>query len=663
MSTFLFRNASRAAVAFASIGLIASAALAEQPEFRFDILDSEPLDIYVTGDLDVEGNITNLQKSGITGSLKLAADAPVILPISVNPFYLNGQTARWGDPFSWNNPLLVVGNTAAIADNFKGILRLRKQDGTFTDRTFSVAKTFESLEALGSQGPTERRLDLWGAGVTIGYPGSYGLEPSSIDIGVDTGLVLKWDVTLPAGSNVVLDQQSTLELFEVKSGAILSVDQDGNFFSGRGSLTTRRTFVNHGFITGLTGSSQGLFHNDGTIFIDNGFSAVGSTGSAENGDFEQKFFNTGEIRVNSGLLTIQGAATNLGTIAIQGGSFSNSADFRNAGLIKVRGGGVVLAPNFYNEGRIDWYSGSLNGSTNNGLLRVVDGGEKFIQGNTQVHNTGTVEHSGDESILFDIDFGIPEFRNDGLYVLSGGGGFAAREPDTGEWGRFYNYGTLRKTGGDTSAFSGSNQLLNRGGTIEVLGGTLRAEGYFIQTSGITALSGGDLAFGSTASFTGGEIIGTGTITGNVSNGAAILAPGSSPGTLTIDGNYTHGSNARLVIEIAGLADGEFDVLDVTGIATLNGGTLEVVLLPGDYDIPMLTDFDVLRAGTLFGSFSNFILPTDEFGVPLFAAIPDPLTGTFTLTALQDIDMVPEPMTLALLVTGGLLAGSRRRRAA
>ena len=139
-----------------------------------------------------------------------------------------------------------------------------------------------------------------------------------------------------------------------------------------------------------------------------------------------------------------------------------------------------------------------------------------------------------------------------------------------------------------------------------------------------------------------------------------VSPGSSPGTLTIAGNYTQGADARLLIEIAGLANGEFDVLDSTGTATLNGGTLEVVLLPGDYDIPMLTEFDVLRANTLIGSFSNFILPTDAFGVSLFAATPNPLTGTFTLTALQDITAAPEPTAALLLACGSLVVLLRRR---
>ena len=285
--------------------------------------------------------------------------------------------------------------------------------------------------------------------------------------------MLKWDVTLPSGSNVVLDQQSVLELFEVESGAILSVDQDGNFFSGRGSLTTRRTFVNHGFITGLTGSSQGLFHNDGTIFIDNGFSAVGSTGSTENGDFEQKFFNTGEIRVNSGPLTISGNATNHGTIAIQGGSFSNAAKFRNAGLFEIRSGAVVVDVGFDNENQIDWYGGTLSGLSNFGNLRITGNGQKRTSGLINGEG-GMVVHEGDGTLQNTNGGGVIDNR--GVWEVTGEASLTG--PVSGSPSAFRNFatGTLRKSGTGTATFTGRNELVNQGGTVEVTGGALRLDG-------------------------------------------------------------------------------------------------------------------------------------------------------------------------------------------
>ena len=64
----------------------------------------------------------------------------------------------------------------------------------------------------------------------------------------------------------------------------------------------------------------------------------------------------------------------------------------------------------------------------------------------------------------------------------------------------------------------------------------------------------------------GTLLGQGTIRGkvNVPFGGTVL-PGTSPGTLTIDGDYEQ-TGGLLGIEIAGTARGQFDVLAVTGNA-------------------------------------------------------------------------------------------------
>ncbi len=72
--------------------------------------------------------------------------------------------------------------------------------------------------------------------------------------------------------------------------------------------------------------------------------------------------------------------------------------------------------------------------------------------------------------------------------------------------------------------------------------------------------------------TGTIITGAGTVIGSVSNTGGVVAPGASPGTLTLNGHYTQGASGRLEIEVAGPGTGQFDKLAVSGNATL-GGTL------------------------------------------------------------------------------------------
>ncbi|MEI9897764.1 MAG: autotransporter outer membrane beta-barrel domain-containing protein [Chthoniobacter sp.] len=73
---------------------------------------------------------------------------------------------------------------------------------------------------------------------------------------------------------------------------------------------------------------------------------------------------------------------------------------------------------------------------------------------------------------------------------------------------------------------------------------------------------------------GGTLGGHGFIAAAFST-MANVAPGDSPGTLTIKGNYTQSPGGTLTIQIAGKNAGQYDVLAVQGQAKLDG-TLRLV---------------------------------------------------------------------------------------
>ena len=139
----------------------------------------------------------------------------------------------------------------------------------------------------------------------------------------------------------------------------------------------------------------------------------------------------------------------------------------------------------------------------------------------------------------------------------------------------------------------------------------------------------------------GSIGGNGTYTAQtVVNDGGNNGPGNSAGTLTIEGDYEQTATGKLTIETTGLGDGEFDVLHVTGAATL-GGTLEM-LFPGSY-LPKAGDsFQFLQVdGTIGGDFAEVtfpqLLPGFQFdmmqvsGGVLFMAVNDAvLAPTFLL---------------------------------
>ncbi|MFO0940977.1 MAG: hypothetical protein U0930_09430 [Pirellulales bacterium] len=82
------------------------------------------------------------------------------------------------------------------------------------------------------------------------------------------------------------------------------------------------------------------------------------------------------------------------------------------------------------------------------------------------------------------------------------------------------------------------------------------------------------------SFGNATLKGTGSFTGNVLNQGTI-APGNSPGIITINGNYTQSAGASLDIEIVGTNPNvpDFDQLIVNGSVSLNG-VLNVIYLSG-----------------------------------------------------------------------------------
>ncbi len=107
----------------------------------------------------------------------------------------------------------------------------------------------------------------------------------------------------------------------------------------------------------------------------------------------------------------------------------------------------------------------------------------------------------------------------------------------------------------------------------------------------------------------GQLLGNGTIVGNIVNGG-VVSPGSSttPGQLLIGGNYSQSASGALNIRVNGTsASGNFDSLAVTVGASLNGKlgvtTFGSSASPGY--LPYNDTFNIVTAGgSMSGTFSN-----------------------------------------------------------
>ena len=169
----------------------------------------------------------------------------------------------------------------------------------------------------------------------------------------------------------------------------------------------------------------------------------------------------------------------------------------------------------------------------------------------------------------------------------------------------------------------------------------------------TAIATLDLTSGTTLTATNGTTIrangvlsGEGTLAGDVANLGGIVSPGSSPGVLNIDGDFTVDQGGMLEIEVAGLAAGQFDLLEVLGDVNLADAVLKFIFVDGflpqqDDSFVFLgigADFDATNVRAQFeGVATGF-----EFAV---LRVPDGLA----FQALNDAQPVPEPSTLSLLL--------------
>jgi len=144
------------------------------------------------------------------------------------------------------------------------------------------------------------------------------------------------------------------------------------------------------------------------------------------------------------------------------------------------------------------------------------------------------------------------------------------------------------------------------GEILVEGGTLVFPDGITSGSGTVITLGGDFQSSGTLDLQGATLNGSGTVDGDVNN-AGMVTPGNSPGKINITGDYTQTTLGTLEIEIAGTtAETEFDVLDITGTASL-AGVLNVTFLdgftPADGD-----QFEVMVFSTGSGDFDTINLP-------------------------------------------------------
>jgi len=467
-------------------------------------------------------------------------------------------------------------------------------------------------------------------------------------------------LTIDAGGSLVALDYTAIQAISITNNGTLKADKTEALADG--FLNIRSTTFSNGGILQLLGDSNSVitiyseseFNNSGTVLIDAGHMTISGVGT-HSGEFRgtaNTSINFSKYGTTSGQTVtfeensvLDVPTVGIGTIVNFNGNYGgdipsieNALSIQNDGIFQIQSGSVIN-----NLDQIELNSGGevINDNPNllpikeliikddsvlqnNGILEILVNfewqGTLTGTGSTEITETSSVfinwkalpisldGHHLINQTTFDW-YGEDLALSNGA-TFTNNGTFNAYENSTmsgGSNGRFINNGLFTKNGTGTTTTIITD--FEKNGTVNIVSGNLLFTGNLIYGSGTTLeLGSGAFDTGETLILeTGAELVGSGTLSSNLVNGGTV-SPGSSPGIITVDGNYTQEAGGVLEIELGGdVAGTGYDQLQVTGAATLVG-TLDVSLYDGF--VPSNGDqFLILDAASLSGTFTTINLPT------------------------------------------------------
>jgi hypothetical protein len=250
-------------------------------------------------------------------------------------------------------------------------------------------------------------------------------------------------------------------------------------------------------------------------------------------------------------------------------------------------------------------------------------------------NTGTIDYVAGGQILGNlVNSGTLQVDANGQ-VQAGGGNTPPQLTNTAS-------GTVNVPASKTLVlYTGQPSSFQNAGAVNVAG-QLQAPSY-VQTGGTTTLTAAGatntlaLVAGGAVQLQGGTLRGTGIVDGDVQNTSGTIAPGTSPGILTFNRNYSQSAGGTLAVDVAGGSPGTgYDQLVVGGTASL-GGTLAISTAGFDpatgEQFRIIDAPDPPAAPTVSGTFAT-VQPS---GGRTYAVAYNPTDVTLTANAPPDGD--------------------------
>lgn len=376
---------------------------------------------------------------------------------------------------------------------------------------------------------------------------------------------------------------------------------------------------------GNTGTGALTVSNGGTVSSSDGYLGqnLGAVGNVRVRDKFSTWTNSTELLVGNngtGTLTVSDGGTVssvIGVIGLSSGSTGNAtvtgagAAWRSTqhfvgssgtGTLTVQDGGRVSTNG---DGSIGYNATGIGHVTVTGAGAIWTNSNRLFVG-TNGTATLTVANGGHVSAN-GTGFTVAQFAGStGVLNIGAAPGSAAQAAGTvaaavlnfgAGTGRLnfnhtdtaYTFGTRITGAGVLNQIAGTTILTGANtytGATTISGGTLRVNGS-IANSNVTVNSGGTLG-------------GSGTVGNTTIAAGGVLAPGNSIGTLSVAGNLSFAAGSIYRVEVD--AAGNNDRINVTGTATINGGTVDVQAAAGTYVVN--ARYTLLNAAGVTGRFDG-----------------------------------------------------------
>jgi hypothetical protein len=553
--------------------------------------------------------------NGVSGSLSLAI--PSVINTTIKPSVIGPTTLYWADAGNWTQPPLDTGGVS-IGQSGSGTYNASINHGQSTLDVFRGFGPVEGAQTLSQVDITQAS----GTGQSLHYP-DFSTAQSNF-------ATSKFNVTIPSGARVSNNQyQVIVENLAVQSGGTM-LDP---------LAIIRHDLTNHGS-GNFGGQVQGNFINDA-------IAANGNVANSNNIVLLGQLQNTGELYIPNTLET-DAATSNAGSIFVNAGNLVANAPFINNGSVSVSGYSYVRGTGtFTNNGSFQWTGGQISGGAN------------------FVNNSNSFTISGaDSKLLFE------PFTNAGTISYSGGGDLSIGNASTlaNQAGALYN---ITDNSSILAGYLGGS--ISNAGVLRKSGGTgTSIVDVSVTNSGKIAVNAGKLSFTSSLSLSPSSTlefqlrgVTPSTDFGKLNKnailslaGALAISFGSGFGPALNDSfdlfdwqNGVTGSFSSL--QLPPLASGlKWDASQLYTDGSLSVG----VGIPGDFDengIVDAADFIIWR------KYLNTTYSQSDYGIwrAHFGQIAGSGSGASVNTA------VPEPATLALMISATAGWCLRRRRAA